>query len=77
MAIASYMIIVILLFSGASLWLQFFLSRKPNRQAGAYPSLISFLFFPQALLGVGSRLLDRAHLSYHNYGKQNLLGPTE
>lgn len=30
MAIASYMIIVILLFYGGILWLQFFLSRKPT-----------------------------------------------
>ena len=34
MAIASYMIIVILLFYGGILWLQFFLSRKPNRWLG-------------------------------------------
>ncbi len=34
MAIASYMIIVILLFTGRLFWLQFFLSRKPNRWLG-------------------------------------------
>ena len=71
MAIASYMIIVILLFYGGILWLQFFLSRKPNRWLGLIlPHL--FPVFPPGPSG-NCRLLDRAHLSYHNYGKRNLL----
>ncbi|EHF05760.1 hypothetical protein HMPREF1020_02287 [Clostridium sp. 7_3_54FAA] len=54
MAIASYMIIVILLFYGGILWLQFFLSRKPNRWLGLILPLISFLFSLQALLGIAA-----------------------
>ena len=72
MAIASYMIIVILLFYGGILWLQFFPVQKAEPLAGAYPSPDLFPVFPPGPSG-NCRLLDRAHLSYHNYGKRNLL----
>ncbi len=54
MAIATYMILVILVFFGGSLWLQFYLSGKPSRWPGLILPLICFLFSLQALLGIST-----------------------
>ena len=50
----SIILVVILVFFGGSLWLQFYLSGKPGRWPGLILPLICFLFSLQALLGIAT-----------------------
>lgn len=50
----SIILVVILIFFGGSLWLQFYLSGKPGRWPGLILPLICFLFSLQALLGIAT-----------------------
>ena len=50
----SIILVVILVFFGGSLWLQFYLSGKPGRWPGLILPLLCFLFSLQALLGIAT-----------------------
>lgn len=82
MAIATYIILVILVFFGGFLWLQFYLSGKRSRWPGLILPLICFLFSLQALLGIATYSSVRTSVTTitengHSVTQEDIVVPPE